>query len=146
MHAQYERQDFQPVVKQLSKEIFGSDSIYFDIELALRSRAGIGAKPEGFVIDLKNKQWYVVEVELSKHNPYDHIVNQLTRFVNGIDNLRVKNAIVESLYDRINRDKMLRLSIEDKVGRDIHHWLSRLISKIPKIVVIIEEKTPEAKP
>ena len=137
-----ERQDFQPVVKQLSKEIFGPDSIYFEIEHTLRSRAGIGAKPEGFVIDLKNEQWYIVEVELSKHNPYDHIVNQLTRFVNGIDNLKVRNSIVSSLYKLINKDELQRFLIEKRVGRDIHHWLTRLISKTPKIVVIIEEKTP----
>jgi len=137
-----ERQELQPVVKQLSKEIFGPNSIYFEIEHTLRSSAGIGAKPEGFVIDIRNEQWYIVEVELSKHNPYDHIVNQLTRFINGIDNLKVKNSIVSSLYKLINKDELQRFLIEKRVGRDIHHWLTRLISKTPKIVVIIEEKTP----
>lgn len=140
---QDEREDFQPIVKLLSKEIFGEDTLYFDVELKLESLGGKSAKPEGFVLDLKRNNWYVVEVELSKHNPYDHIANQLMRFVNGIDNLKTKNYIVESLYRKIQKDKLLRIKLEEKVGGEVHHWLSKLISNPPRIVVIIEEKTQE---
>jgi len=136
-----ETREFQPIVKEHSKEIFGRDTVYFDISVTLRSLAGLAAKPDGFVIDLGKNEWYIVEVELSKHNPYDHIVNQLTRFVNAIDNPRIKNNVVETLYDEIDGNRLLRTYIEEKITGDIHHWLSKLLFQTPKIVIVIEEKT-----
>jgi predicted transport protein len=138
-----EEKEFQPIIKKHYKEIFGQDTIYFDINVTLRSLAGLGSKPEGFVIDLSKNEWYIVEVELSKHNPYDHIVNQLTRFVNAIDNPAIKSKVVDVLYDEIDRSRLLRAYIEEKIKGDIHHWLSKLLSQTPKIAVIIEKKTGE---
>lgn len=138
---QDELREFHPIVEEHSNEIFGQDTVYFNRSVKLRSLAGLGAKPEGFVIDLIRNEWYVVEVELSKHDAYDHIVNQLTRFINGIDNPRTRNEIVDALYDEINKNKVLRAYTEEKVKGDIHHWLSKLISQSPKMVVVIEEKT-----
>lgn len=140
---QDELREFHPLVEEHSKDIFGYDIVYFDINVKLKSIAGLTAKPDGFVIDLTKNKWYIIEVELSKHNPYDHIVNQLTRFINGIDNPKIKDSIVDALYNEINKNKMLRAQVEEKVEGDIHHWLSKLLSQTPKIVVIIEEKTEE---
>ncbi|HID18344.1 TPA: hypothetical protein EYP27_02255, partial [Candidatus Bathyarchaeota archaeon] len=55
------------MVKEHSREIFGSESFYFDIRRKIRTRAGIGSIPDGYVIDFSGKQskWFVVEVELS---------------------------------------------------------------------------------
>lgn len=140
---QDEEKEFQPIVKENSNDIFGQDTIYFDIGLELRSLADFGSKPDGFVIDLLNNKWYVVEVELSKHSPYEHIVNQLTRFINGIENPETKELIVDSLWDEIDSKKMIRAHVEERVKGDIHRWLSKLLSERPKIVVIIEERTKE---
>jgi hypothetical protein len=94
-----EREQFHPIIKEHSKEIFGRDSVYLDIGLRLKSEAGLGAEPDAFVIDPIKKELYIVEAELSKHDPYKHINDQLTRFINSMDNPRTKNAVVEALYD-----------------------------------------------
>jgi len=138
-----EAKEFHPIIKEHSKEIFGKDTLYFDGSLTLKSVSGLGAKPDGFVLDLARNKWYIVEAELSTHSPYDHIVNQLTRFVNAIDSLVTRTHIVDALHDEIDRDKMLRAYVEGKITGDIHRWLSRLISQTPKIVVVIEKKTDE---
>jgi len=136
-----EEKDFHPIVKEHSDIIFGEDTKYFDVSLKLKSISGLGSKPDGCVLNFKDNYWYIVEVELSKHDPYDHIVNQLTRFINGIENPKTKNDVVDILYDEIDKNKMLRAYVEEKVGKDIHHWLSKLISQTPIIVVVIEKKT-----
>jgi len=136
-----EEKEFHPIIKEHINEIFGQDAIYFDRGVQLRSLAGLGAKPEGFVIDLKKNEWSIVEVELSKHDAYSHIVDQLTRFINGIDNPQTRSTIVEAIYDEICKNKVLKAVVEEKVKGDVHHWLTRLINTSPKIVVVIEEKT-----
>jgi len=139
---QDEMREFHPVVKKYSKEIFGDNSVYFDVAINLKSISGLGSKPDGLVLNLEKNEWYLVEIELSKHSPYDHIVNQLSRFINGIDNANTKNQVVDIIDNELESNK-LRSCIEEKVTGDVHRWLTKLIFKTPKIIVVIEEKTQE---
>jgi hypothetical protein len=100
-----EEKEFHPIIKEHSREIFGKTSAYLDFSTRLKSEAGIGSEPDGFIIDPTNEKLYVVEAELSKHNPYKHINDQLTRFINGLDNIATKNAVVEALFDQIEANK-----------------------------------------
>jgi hypothetical protein len=87
---------------------------------------------------------YVVENELASHPLYDHIVKQLTKFINGIENQNARSQIIDMLYDQINRDGDLRETVQKLGGStDVYHFLSKLLSEIPKIVIIIDEKTDE---
>lgn len=141
-----EEKEFHPLVKAQSKEIFGKDTIYFDVKTTLKSASGIGSIPDAYVIDLKEpNEWYVVENELATHPVYDHVVKQLSKFINGIDNQDSRTQILELLYNQINKDKTLRNEVLTKTkSNELHHYLSQLIlSKTPKIVVIIDEKTSE---
>lgn len=136
-----EKEQFHPIVKEHAKEIFGQDTVYLDIALRLKSETGLGAEPDGFIIDPVRKELYIAEVELSKHDVYKHINDQLTRFINGIDNPRTKSIVVEALYDEINDSKTLGEYFDEKIDENLHRWLSQLLSQPPKIVVVIEEKT-----
>ena len=105
----------------------------------------MGSIPDAYVIDLvKPYQWYVIENELATHSVYDHIVKQLTKFINGIDNQNSRTQILELLYNEVNRDNTLRATVLAKTKSvDVYHFLSRLLVKSPKIIVIIDEKTPD---
>lgn len=140
-----EENEFHPLIKANSKQIFGKDTIYFDVKTTLKSASGIGSIPDAYVIDLSEPyQWYVVENELATHPVYDHIVKQLTKFINGIDNQNSRAQILELLYEEINRDDTLRATVLAKTNTiDLYRFLSKLFSKTPKIIVIIDEKTPE---
>jgi len=139
-----EEKEFHPIVKKCSKQIFGEDSIYFDVKHTIKTVSGIGSIPDAYVINLATDEWYVVENELSSHPIYDHIVKQLTNFINGIENPAARNEITDILYSEINRDVELRAKIQKKIGfKDIHHFLSKLISKDPRIVIVIDQKTRE---
>ena len=139
-----EEREFHPMVRSCSKEIFGKDSLYFDVRHVLRTASGIGSIPDAYVISLSRKEWYVVENELASHPIYDHIVKQLTKFINGIRNQNVRSQIIDMLYEEINKDTVLRATVQKHIGStDIYHFLSKLVSKSPRIVIIIDQKTSE---
>jgi predicted transport protein len=140
-----EEKEFHPMVRARSKEIFGEDSIYFDVKRVLKTVSGIGSIPDAYVIALsKPHRLYVVENELATHPIYDHIVKQLTKFINGIGNQNARSQIIDMLYDQINRDSCLRETIQKLVGlTDVYRFLSKLLSEPPRIVIIIDKKTAE---
>ena len=140
-----EEKEFHPMVREHSKEIFGDNSLYFDVKHVLKTASGIGSIPDAYVINLsKPLEWYVVENELASHPVYDHIVKQLTKFINGIENQNARSQILDMLYEEIDKDGVLRATVKQLTDSDdIHHFLSKLFSTPPRIVIIIDQKTPE---
>jgi len=133
-------------VKDHYKEIFGEDSLYFDTKHVLKTVSGIGSIPDAYVINLSRAELYVVEIELASHPVYDHIVKQLTKFINGIENIDTRNQIIDMLYDEIDSDLVLRATVQKAIGSpDIYRFVSKLLSKPPRIVIIVDKKTPEIK-
>jgi predicted transport protein len=139
-----EEKEFHPLVKAHHKEIFGEDAFYFDVKHVLKSPSKIGSIPDAYLVSFGHDEWYVVENELSSHPIYDHIVNQLSKFLNGIKNQDARSQILDALYEDINSDVLRRAEVEKQIdSRDVYHALSKLITKQPRMVVIIDRKTPE---
>jgi hypothetical protein len=140
-----EEKEFHPMVKEHSKEIFGESSLYFDVKHVLKSRSGIGSIPDAYVITLsKPYQWYIVENELATHRVYEHVVPQVTRFISGIENLSSEREIRDALYKQINENKVLKTYVEKLVEpEEVHAFLSTLMSRPPKIVIVIDQVTAE---
>lgn len=137
--------DLEKLMKDHTKEIFGEDSIYFDLNQRLSSEAGIRSMPDGFVLTLRRpSSWYIVEVELSSHPIHEHIVSQISRYIPGIETSRAKGALVRAMFDEINRDKVMRAWVETKVGPEIHKFISDTLLQEPfQLVIIIDEKRKE---
>jgi len=133
------------MVKEHFKEIFGENSLYFDVKHVLKSRSGIGSIPDAYVITLsKPYQWYIVENELATHRVYEHVVPQVTRFISGIENLSSEREIRDALYKEINENKVLKTYVEKLVEpEEVHAFLSTLTSRPPRIVIVIDEVTDE---
>jgi predicted transport protein len=140
-----EEKEFHPIIREHSKEIFGENSLYFDVKHVLKTTSGIGSIPDAYVINLsKPSEWYVVENELASHPVYDHIVKQLTKFINGIANQNARSQILDMLYDEINKDNVLKATVQKLIdSTDIYRALSKLLSTSPRIVIIIDEKTSD---
>lgn len=137
--------EFEQVVKEHAKDIFGEESIYLDIKHKLRSRAGISSIPDGYVIILRDQpHWHIVEVELSSHPLYEHIVPQVTKFISGIKNPSTQREIVDALYQEIDRDEFRKLRLRKAIGTtETYKFLSDLLSKSPVVTVIIEKHTEQ---
>lgn len=142
-----EEKEFHPMIKEHSKEIFGENSLYFDVKHKLRSRSGIGSIPDAYVVKLsKPHEWYVIENELASHSIYNHIINQLTKFMNGLRNPKSRNDILEAIDEEIRTDRVLRAYIEKTISSpEIYRFMSKLLSQSPKIVVVIDELNEQVK-
>ena len=137
--------ELEQMVREHSQEIFGEQSIYIDRKQKLKSLSGIGSIPDGYVIVFGDSpEWHIVEVELSSHPLYDHIVSQISRFVNGISNPNIQRGILNAIDGEITRDDFLRLRLKKAVEpTEIYKFLADLISKPPILTIIIEKDTEE---
>jgi len=133
--------ELENMVKEHQKEIFGEDSVYLDLRRKITSKSGIASIPDGYVIKLsKPYEWLIVEVELSTHSVYDHIVTQLSKFINGIKNYSNQREIIEAIDKKIKEDVILRATVQSKIGdEEIYHFVSKLVSSVPRIVVVIDK-------
>ena len=137
--------EFEQEVKKHTQDIFSEESIYLDKKQKLKSLSGIGSIPDGYVIVFGDSpEWHIVEVELSSHPLYEHIVSQVSRFINGISNPNIQRGIVNVIDGEISRDDFLRLRLKKAIEpTEIHRFLTELVSKQPILTIIIEKDTEE---
>ena len=135
----------EQIIRDNHQHIFGPESFYFDVKRTIKSKAGVGSIPDGYVIILDPiPKWCILEVELSSHPVYDHLIPQLTKFNRGIDDSSTRKKLVDILYAAINEDEVLKARLKLKIGSgEIYKFLSDLISDDPLIVVAIDERTEE---
>jgi len=139
--------DLETLVQEHAQDIFGEQSLYFNIKRKLKSQSGIGSIPDGYVITLGDTAvWHIVEIELSSHDLYQHIVSQVSKFISGIQSPHAQNLIANAIYDEIGADDLLALRIRKAVScHDVHKFLSDLVSQPPILTVIVEEETEQLK-
>jgi len=137
--------EFEKTIMGHAQDIFGKESVYFDLKKKLVTKAGIGSIPDGYVIALGNSpQWYIVEAELSSHPLYEHIVPQVTKFINGIKSFEIQREIANALDREISTDPSKKNLLIGKIGSgEVYRFISNLISEPPIVVILIEQKTHE---
>jgi hypothetical protein len=137
--------EFERMVEEHAKDIFGEQSMYLDIKHKLRTKSGIGFIPDGYVIVFgEQPDWHIVEVELSSHPLYDHIVPQVGKFISGIRNPSTQREIVDALFHEIDSDEFLRLRLRKAIGAtETYKFLADLVSKSPVVTIIIEKRTEQ---
>jgi len=140
---EHAEEELEQMVKEHAQEIFGEQSIYLDLKQKLRSRSGIGSIPDGYVIIFGDSpQWHIVEVELSSHPLHEHIVSQVSKFINGIKNPLTRSEIGGIIYAEITGDDFLKLKVKKATEpTEIYKFLSDLISEPPALTIIIEKDT-----
>ena len=138
-------EEFEKMVKEHIKEIFGEDSEFFDIKKKIKSGSGVGSIPDGYLIHFNAEpSWFLVEIELSKHDLHDHIVKQISKFMSGIKNPESRRKVIDLIYEEIEGDALRYELIKEKVkSREIHSYLTKLFAKEPSLIIIIDKKTKE---
>jgi len=139
-----EVEEFHPIIKEHYREIFGKDSIFIEGK-RLESESGKGSVPDGFVLTFGDApKWHIVEVELSSHPLYEHIVNQVGRFINGVKNTVTQKKIIEAIYQYIQQNKYRKAEVEEAIGSgEIYRLITEVVSKSPVLTIIIEKRTPQ---
>lgn len=137
--------ELENAIRENHKDVFGPDSFYFDVKSKIKSRAGVGSIPDGYIILFDpNPKWCILEVELASHPIYDHLIPQLTKFNRGIEDSRTRKKLVDIFYSTINEDELLKARLKKKIkSGEVYKFVSDLISEDPLIIVAIDERTDE---
>ena len=104
--------------------------------------AGKGGIPDGFVFNFDKKAWWVIECELLKHGVWQHIAEQVTRFVVAARNPATLRQIRDKVFERVLADKS-----QDAVAKALGTDTTRLLQQLevflegvsPSLAVFIDD-------
>jgi hypothetical protein len=137
-------EELEDTVFRLSKHIFGDGTLIFPGRRIGERLKGKWAKgiPDGFLIDIRNKQWYIIEIELSSHDPDTHIIPQLNRFSKAYKDheslTRLKDEFTAHIRNNIILlDAMRRFCS----GTNEFEFVSKVLDKVPALLIIADEIT-----
>lgn len=140
--AKYERwvptdeKAFERIIKEHSKDIFGADSLYLDLKHKLQG-AEIAAIPDAYVITLDPDKLWIIEIEISTHDVYQHIMLQLGKFLAALKKSSTKESLRNALFKEIEAQTDFKNILKQK--GEVFKFLSDLLNVSPEIVVIIDE-------
>jgi hypothetical protein len=132
-------EELERVVVENAEYLFGPSSIYFSKSL-ISTRDGAGTIPDGYVIDLENRVWYVVEAEISRHSVWSHIAPQVAKQIIAACNPVSKQSLVDIAADRVRSDVGLqeRFADEGIHAIDIRRVLAEILAKEPIVAMPID--------
>lgn len=135
----------QIIVKQAG-QIFGENSIYIDIKKRIGDN--IITIPDGYLIDFSfqaDPRLYIIENELSNHDPYKHIGSQILKFAISYkaSGRKIKAFLLEHLMQSGLEPKVTE-NLKHTKYRNIDDFLESIIFEKPvAAIVIIDRSTPE---
>ena len=139
--------DFEKEVVLNSKQFFGSNSIYIDAKRKIQTKSIGNSIPDGFLFDLsdkKNPEFYIVEVELAKHDFYSHIFPQITKFFGFYRNIKSQNELVEKIFQFISNDEDLKKEFKKFLGeREIYKFVKDTLDRSQNVLLIIDGEKRE---
>ena len=137
-------EEIESVVVENSTDIFGPDSIYFPKTL-IKTSGGTGTIPDGFVIDLAERRWFIVEAETSKHGVYEHIARQVAKQIVASKQPETRKKLIELAVKRAQEDPDVNeLFAEAKIPAiNIRKVLGEIVEKDPIVGMPIDAVSKE---
>jgi hypothetical protein len=142
-------EEFEKVVVENSKSLFGKDSIYLDIKKRIgKNESYHKGVPDGYLIDFASKkqpQLYFVENELVTHDVYNHISEQLVRFNAMIKTSpnQIRNKVLEVIKSSSKIISEINAYLKETPFSNIDELMNFLVEKRIKIVLVIDEATSD---
>jgi hypothetical protein len=139
--------EFEQTIVQHSQHIFGSKSIYIDIKKRIGD--SIITIPDGYLMDFsfeKEPRLYIIENELSSHDPYKHIGSQLLKFAISYkaSGRKIKTFLLEHLISNPSMLANAEKGLKAAGYRNIDALLESIIFEKPiAAIVIIDQSSPE---
>ena len=137
--------EFESKVVEYSKSIFGNDTVYFDTKKRI-SKGEIIAIPDGYLIDFtfeNNPRLYIVENELSSHDVFRHIGEQILKFAVSYkaSGHKLKEVLLQYLDNHDEDKDLINEKLKKSNYRNIDAFLEDIIFKkdVGCIVIIDEE-------
>jgi hypothetical protein len=127
------------VVVQNYEYIFGPSSIYLP-KGKISTPDGAATIPDGFAFDVANKQWFIVEAELAKHNVWSHIAPQVAKQITAALKPESKRYLIERIVTLVRDDDGIRKKFEEEDIEpiDIRKVLDEILSTQPLLGMPID--------
>lgn len=133
------------VEKNIDK--FFGDVIYLK-GFQISTKRNKGAIPDGFILDLNNSSWTIIENELLSHGVWDHIAEQVIRFVVASQNDATKKKIRNKFFDELESKNLLNV-VSEKSKIPIYNLLKHIENIIetnaPDIAIFIDDTNEDLK-
>jgi len=132
--------ELEGVVERFSEHIFGPDSVYLPKAL-IRSPEGHGTVPDGFVIDIRERRWFIVEAELAVHSVWSHIAPQVSKQIVAAGRSTTKQQLVDLFVSLVKRQPELEERFEDLgiAAIDIRREVAHILDTPPFIALPIDQ-------
>lgn len=132
-------EEIEDVVTENASAIFGTNALYFP-KCLIKTSDGVGTIPDGFVIDVENGQWFIVEAETSKHPVWEHIAKQVSKQMVAAKQSKTKKLLVDLAVKRAQTEHAVGVIFEKaKIHpMDIRKVLDDIVAKNPIIAMPID--------
>ena len=134
--------EFEKVVFTQYKHLFGDNTILFT-KRKIQTATGIGTIPDAFVIDFEKEKWFIIEVEISNHDVYSHIVPQLTKFSSALNNPQTRKQLVKFFEGEIKADPFKNALLLSNGKTEVFKSVSEIVDSNPELIIIIEQQHDE---
>lgn len=126
--------ELEDAVNEVKDALFGSSRIYLDDKKKIGKKGGTNNLPDGYLIDISNKQdpkLFVVENDLASHQHLKHIAVQILEFSLSFESskIRLKNIIKDMLFKRKVEWKKCEEFAKNNGYENIDYFLESIIHK-----------------
>lgn len=139
--------DFETEILSCKSTIFGKKTVYIDAKKKIGTLALGNTIPDGFLFDFSdpdNPEFYIVEVELKKHDFYSHIFPQITKFFAFFKSSKRQKELVDKLFATISGDSSLKKEFKVFLGeKEIFKAVTDLIESSQNILLVIDGSKAE---
>jgi hypothetical protein len=135
--------EFEQVIVEQAPYIFGAQSIYIDIKKRIGN--SIITIPDGYLIDFSfeaDPKLYIIENEISSHDPYKHIGSQLLKFAISYkaSGREIKTFLLNHLMQDATALKKVEAGLKKANYRNIDAFLEDIIFNKPVAAIVIIDK------
>lgn len=134
--------EFEKIVFKQYKHLFGENTILFTKRM-IQTSTGIGTIPDAFLIDFERGKWFIIEVEISNHDVYSHIVPQLTKFSSALNNPYTRKQLVKVFESEIRADASKNELLLSNGKTEVFKAVSEILDNNPELIIIIEQQHAE---
>lgn len=146
LHIYKNEKELESFVLKNSAQIFGAESVYFDIKQKVESKAKTRIT-DGFLLDLNdsgNPKFWIVEIELASHDLYKDVEPQVRGFLRALNLEDTLTVIRNTLYEELRKDRRKLNLVREASGEDdAHYFVEKVLRTKAGVIVVIDSVTPQ---
>lgn len=129
--------------------LFGEKTLYINAKKKIEGKSLGNTIPDGFLFDFSDVEspaFYLVEVELAKHDFYRHIFPQVTKFISFFKNSKSQSELIEKIHELVTEDSVLNAAFLDlSKNKQPYKTIKDIVEDSQNILIVLDEDKTELK-